>query len=298
MGSERTAPGDDRSGHDIVLTIVGHLGFAEDDTPFGHAVNLGGSGYACARGASAVRPERVGLMARVGEDFDMDALRRLGVDIEGVTVTPGRSPRLRITQHSDDHRSFESSLGVAVDPPTEHFPSRYLSARHFHLATMPPPQQLEWLGRIRELTDGSTISVDMFEPTAIESPEESRQLCYRSDLAFMNAQEHRLLFTDRPAPDAPMIIKRGKDGAAYISSDGVREVHAPQVHAVDTTGAGEVLAGAFLSLHLAGVSVLDALRHAVEAASAKVTEFGVDGSHLRSALERIGDSVEKRLPLP
>jgi sugar/nucleoside kinase (ribokinase family) len=54
---------------------------------------------------------------------------------------------------------------------------------------------------------------------------------------------------------------------------------------VDTTGAGEVLAGAFLSMRAMGVPDPVALRHAVAVASAKVTEFGVDGPHLRRAIE-------------
>lgn len=34
---------------DVDVVIAGHFGFAEDHTPEGCAVNLGGSGYACGR---------------------------------------------------------------------------------------------------------------------------------------------------------------------------------------------------------------------------------------------------------
>ena len=54
----------------IALVLVGHVGFAEDHTRFGSSLSHGGSGYACAVGAGAGDPGRVGVVAHVGEDFD------------------------------------------------------------------------------------------------------------------------------------------------------------------------------------------------------------------------------------
>jgi len=56
------------------------------------------------------------------------------------------------------------------------------------------------------------------------------------------------------------------------------------VPVVDTTGAGDVLAGAFLALRSVGVDVRAALRHAVAIASASVVDFGVDGVDVQAAL--------------
>lgn len=279
----------------IELVIVGHFGFAEDRTPSGRAVNLGGSGYACAVGAGAGDPRRVGIVGNIGEDFDIAHIRRLGVDMAGAMRVAGKAPRLTITQYPSNERSFHSSLGVAALPEHCEFPAAYAGAKHVHLATMPPDQQLYWLRTVRRLGN-CRISVDMFEQTALAFPGESRTLCYSADLVFMNQKEHDLLFSAHPVPKGDIILKGGADGAA-IRSDGTWvHAHAPEVTAIDTTGAGEVLAGAYLSLRTLDVPIPDALRRAVEVASAKVTEFGVDGANLRAALRRVRMEVASALP--
>src|SRR5262245_25187014 len=161
------ARSDDDVGTEIDLVVVGHFGFAEDRTPHGRRRNLGGSGYACAVGVGAGRPERVGVVARIGDDFDTTALRRLGVDLHGAATTSGPAPHLTITQYSAVRRSFVAHLGVASEPATDAFPRRYLTADHVHLATMPPQHQFEWLAVIRRLMS-CRISVDMFEQSVVD----------------------------------------------------------------------------------------------------------------------------------
>jgi ribokinase len=279
----------------VDLVIVGHFGIAEDHTPAGSARSLGGSGYACAVGAGAGRPERVGIVAKIGEDFDPTAIDRLGVDRRGAVVVPGRAPHLTIVQHSATDRSFDSSLGVAAEPATAAFPRAYCTTGHLHIATMPLGEQRQWLSTARAVSR-CTVSVDMFEPMAAAHPDESRQLCYAADLVFMNEQEHRLLFTGYPMPGRQIVLKRGARGAGLRVNGQWTEVPAPPSRLVDSTGAGEVLAGAFLSLRAMGVPDEEALRHAVRAASAKVSEFGVDGEHLRRTLADIRAQVHNRRP--
>jgi ribokinase len=271
---------------DIALVIVGHVGFAEDHTRFGSSLSYGGSGYACAVGAGVGDLSRVGVVAHIGEDFDTDALAKLGVDLRGAVIVDGRAPRLTITQHSTTERSFRSELGVAAWPAIDAFPSAYASARHVHLATMPLAEQEQWLDLVRDRLPGAAVSVDMFEAIAAESPERCRELCSRADLVFANEVERRMLFGDRPLHSVEAVFKDGANGATMRSHGNVLCVPAPVCETVvDTTGAGEVLAGAFLSLCAMGVPDAVALQHAVTVASAKVTEFGVDGPHLRRAIE-------------
>jgi ribokinase len=274
----------------VQLVIVGHFGFAEDHTPFGSAVNLGGSGYACAVGAGVGDAGRIGIVANIGEDFDLEALDRLGVDKTGARVVAGKAPRLTITQHAANGRSFESVLGVAASSSVRLFPDSYTHADHVHLATMPPDEQLYWLRTVREMSE-CKISVDTFEASAAEFPEESRTLCYSADLVFMNEEERRLLFTTHAMPTVDVVLKHGAGGASYYSGGTRVHVSAPLAEAVDTTGAGEVLAGAFLSLRTLGVPVLRSLQYAVEAASAKVGEFGVDGEALKRTIRRIRTEI-------
>ena len=278
----------------IRLVIVGHLGFAQDATPRGSAVSLGGPAYACARGAAVVAAQGVGILARVGEDFNFPALGKLGVDLRGVNVLAGPSPRFSIRQYPDGYRAFESDLGVARDPAVDFFPKEYEAASHFHLATMPPVQQAEWLRFLRRRQPRSDVSVDMFEHNAAEHPDLCRALCRDADLDFLNKVECQLLFGEGPLPDVPMIIKGGAEGAWYRVQDSYHHIQAPQADAIDTTGAGEILAGVLLSLRTLGVEMTDALAYAVSVASAKVTEFGVDGAAVDAALAAVRDAIGER----
>ncbi len=217
----------------------------------------------------------------------MRALADLGVDLQGVSIVDGVSARFDIVQYPDNRRSVVSRLGVTDHAEAWDLPAEYTGARHFHLATMPLVQQRNWLVKLRGLPGRPRISVDMFENNAAEDPVESRRLCAAADLAFMNEDEWRTLFAGRPAPNRPVVIKRGGQGATYC--DQVRQfgVAAPSVEVVDTTGAGEVFAGVMLSLLLADAPLESALRHATEVASAKVSEFGVDGPNFTTALQRV-----------
>ncbi|KPH97632.1 PfkB domain protein [Actinobacteria bacterium OK074] len=274
---------------EVRLVIVGHVGFGVDRTPKGISRHLGGSGYACARGATVVDPERTGLVARVGEDFDRSTLKRLGVDLRGIkTVDGGTSARFEIFQYADNSRSVTSRLAVADHPDAWPLPPDYERAQHVHLATMPLEQQRAWLLRARAMPSRPRVSVDMFESNAEADPVAARWLCHAADLVFMNEEEEKILFSDQPLPSSELVdlvVKRGGRGASYVVGRREYESEAPGVEAVDTTGAGEILAGALLSLLLAGYSKETALRHATAVASAKVGEFGVDGGEFSAALQ-------------
>lgn len=267
----------------VDLVVIGHLARNEDRTPWGARVSNGGSAYYCAVGASFLDASRVGLVAPVGDDYQLVTLDRLGVDQRGVQRLSGSNPMFRLDQHLDGSRSFTARWGVAWDPRPWPLPDDYLSARHVHLATAPPAQQLAWLDTLRDLPGDRTLSADMFEHFAAASPERSREVCDKVDLVFLNETEQRLLGR---LTAAEVVVKLGSQGARYLTrgSRGPRVTTTP-VAAVDTTGAGDLLAGAFLIARLAGAAPVEALAGAVHIATASVREFGVDGAHLRYALD-------------
>ncbi len=266
------------------LLIVGHLASNEDRTVSGTKVSHGGSAYYCAVGAGMVDPALVGVVAPVGLDFDPSPLDRLGVDRRGVLVLAGATPRFVIHQHPDGSRRFSADWGVARDPKPWPLPADYLNARHVHLATAPPGQQLAWLDIARRLPSRPTVSVDLFEHFAMTFPQQSRQVRDAADLVFLNEEEHNLL--GLPA-GALAVIKLGASGARYVTPDAVTNLATATVDVVDTTGAGDLLAGVFLASHLKQVGPIEALARAVRAATASVTWFGVDGPHLHAARDRV-----------
>lgn len=274
----------------IDLILIGHFGFTEQDTPFGSATTVGGSGYSCSLGATVGCVDRTGVVAHIGEDFDVKLLEELGVDLRGAVAVPGSAPRLKITEYSATDRSYSGSLGVASWAATDVFPVEYEGTGHAHLATMPPEEQEIWINFLRSHSR-CTISVDMFEVWAHEVPDLCRRLCYLADFAFMNEQEHRLLFSDYPLPPGGVVIKKGAGGACLNIDGQWIHVDAPLSRPVDTTGAGEILAGSFLALRALGLGVEACLTYAVRLASAKVSEFGSNAASLKPVISGIRSDV-------
>jgi ribokinase len=277
----------------VRLVIVGHLALNEDRTPAGTKVSNGGSAYYCGVGASVLPPRRTGIVAPVGDDYDHSPLRRLGVDQRGVKVVPGgETPRFVIIQHADGSRSFEAKFGVADRAHIDAFPADYADTLHVHLATAPPPQQLAWLRRIHQLSPRPAVSVDCFEQYARDHPATSRQVCEAADLVFMNEEEYEILGGEAWDLSVPLILKRGDLGASYRAAGHEFHVSTTPLAVIDTTGAGDMLAGTFLALRLGGLAPVEALREATRAATASVSEFGVDGPKLAAVLQAIRESAK------
>ena len=220
------------------LVVVGHVG-----TSIVHAgavswTAAGGSGYAAAASAGALIGRRAGLVATVGQDFDLGPLRSRPVDLDGVTELPGPSAKLWVRQYDDGSRSFSAELGVAEVVRTGTFPARYLDAGYVHLGTAPPDQQLTWLEYLHERGCRALISADMFGHYVATYPTASREVCDGVDLIFMTQAEYDGLYGDAqlPVPKAPLVVKRGPAGARLLVDGHPQEVEAAQAQVVDPTG--------------------------------------------------------------
>lgn len=283
-----------RTGIHGPLVIIGHVGFATDQTARGAVTSAGGSGFAAAFAAAALL-DGVGLVAQVGEDFNLGVLSALGIGLEGISVLPGASARFRIEQPRDGSLSFTSDLGVAAEPRFDRFPEAYLQARFVHLGSAPPRQQLAWLEFLRARGCRAQVSVDMFEPFVAAEPEACREACARADFIFLNEAEYQGLYDGRTHPPVPVVRKHGPDGAEYLAAGIAYRIPAPPADEVDPIGAGEILAGAFLALRARGLAGEQALAYSVAAAARSVTEFGVAGPAVAGELERIRAELGSRL---
>lgn len=74
-----------------------------------------------------------------------------------------------------------------------------------------------------------------------------------------------------------LIITNGKDGIIYYKDGKNNFIKAPEVQAVDTTGAGDTFNGALSYFLDKGYEFHDACYHATYAASLSVTKFGAQG---------------------
>jgi ribokinase len=278
----------------IKLVIVGHIAFNEDRTPYGRRVSLGGSAYYCARGASILAGQGIGLVASIGREPLGNRLLELGVDLRGVMRRADQpTARFTVTQSAHNTREFEAHPGGAMQTRPQLLPSAYEEAEHFHLATMPPSEQMTWLRRLRRVNPAAAISIDTFEAYVEQAPAETRAVVEAADMIFANEQEaHRLAL--RGWLDRQLVLKLGARGAVLIA--GSHQIHAaaPRIRAVDTTGAGELLAGVLLAERTAGLDQEVALQHAVSVASASVSDFGVDHWAVHAALFRAREAMRPR----
>jgi len=71
-----------------------------------------------------------------------------------------------------------------------------------------------------------------------------------------------------------VIITRGGNGVRYVGIEGELELPAPNVNAVDTTGAGDTFLGLFLARFSAGYALKASLLFALVGASIQVTRTG------------------------
>jgi len=77
-----------------------------------------------------------------------------------------------------------------------------------------------------------------------------------------------------------LIVTLGEKGAALVGENNISYFEAPEVSAIDTTGAGDAFIGAFAFGLSSSKSVDDSIKLAVERASLSVTKKGTQSSYL------------------
>ena len=246
---------------------------------FDEEKSVGGSVYYCAIGArAALRDLGVGVVGNIGEDFPLDHLCQRGIDITGVKVSPQEpTAQFLLEQFPGNKRKFSAVRGAAEHVDTTIFPDTYRKAQYIHLSTGLPQHQMEWIKFFQNNHVPATLSADTFEQFVLDHPEKTRSVLAQIQLMFINEDELDYLREQGEVSyTIPTILKRGSQGAVYIENDYSVSIPAPAVTAVETTGAGDVLAGAFLALRSADMPIDKELEHAVAIASESVTKFGIE----------------------
>lgn len=77
-----------------------------------------------------------------------------------------------------------------------------------------------------------------------------------------------------------LIVTLGSKGAAFVSNNEVIKIEAPEVNAVDTTGAGDAFVGAFSAGIAKQLSTEEAIKLGVSIASQSVTKEGTQSSYI------------------
>jgi sugar/nucleoside kinase (ribokinase family) len=286
------------------LLVVGSIALDTLETPSGVAENvLGGSSLYFALAASLIRPLR--LLAPVGPDAE-DQVRRLlagrQVDPAGLSLVPAPTYRWHARQ----------SLGLNVD-----LGSRDSIYDHWQPKLPPGFRGWAFLGSMRvehqlaaavQLDRAELVAADAMRSYLVSAPASMSRLLEHCHWYFCNQQELVALAGADSDPDAcrrrwglrGICLKRGPGGATIHWEGGTEHVPALAGRPVlDTTGAGDALAGGFLArwLTIGGgpEALAEALVWGVACASLAIEELGLAGLARATPevlAERVGEVSE------
>lgn len=282
---------------DTMVDVVAHLPHEPvqgTDTPAQIAYRGGGSAANVAAWLAHLATP-VALVSRIGMDAlgdsAADELQRIGVQC-WLTRDPGSVTGTCIVLVSPDgERTMIPDVGANGRLSVDDLPERAFDAdQHLHLSGYALLRQgsraaarsaLE-----RALACGMTTSVDASSAAPMAETGSDLFLSWVAGVTiiFANADEARVLTGKSDASDAaadlarlcPLaIVKTGRGGAVAHDGQG-RNWQAPAdpVTAIDSTGAGDAFAAAFLSRWTTGAGVDEALAFAVEISGRAVGGVG------------------------
>jgi len=184
-----------------------------------------------------------------------------------------------------------SLKGVSHSLRPEELPEGF-AADALHVATKPVEFVKKYIGKekIVSYSPGSYV---------FEENHEIRSIAEKLDFLFLNEKEARKLESEGPIPlpRKALIITKGERGSLVITRSSKLAVSALHVErVVDTTGAGDVFAAAFLTTYLKTRDIVAAAKLASAAGAMAVTAPGgfvvLDRQTLEEAARRV--SVEMR----
>ena len=243
--------------------------------------SVGGNGantsFTLARMGSEV--SLVGAVGRDGEGEELLAiLHGVGVDVSGVKKVALPTPTTMALVKKTGERAFVHRPGASREALKKVVAMR--GYRHLHVANpfgVPALRTLapEFLKKARAA--GMTTSMDAGWDSRGEWGKVVLPCLDHLDLLFVNEEEARLITGTRSWQSAlklltagSVILKRGKKGAVVEGE----VVAGYRVEAIDSTGAGDVFAGAFLAAWTRGYSQREAADFANAAAAMSVQELG------------------------
>lgn len=223
----------------------------------------------------------VRLLGAVGDDeMGVDALETLraeGVDVSHVSTTPDAATGVAlivVDEAGENQIAVAAGANAAIGSDDVDAALEGLGLGGVVLASLEVPVDVVRAAAVRCRALGGTFVLNPAPAT-----KEAAALLPLADVVTPNEGELRLLGGDATSvraayPDLRVVCTRGNRGAEI---DGVTPIPAPDVRAVDTTGAGDCLNGVLAAGLLEGRALEDAVRRAVVAAAISVTRPGARG---------------------
>jgi sugar/nucleoside kinase (ribokinase family) len=265
---------------DIAIVLDGPLQ-PDDDAPA--RISIGGGGQAanfCAWTAALGEPAR--LVTRVGDD---EAGRRLVADLEarGVEVravwAAEPTGAIAVLIAPDGRRTMATQRGASVGlSPSDLEEPWFSDARLLHVPAYSlflEPLASSTRAAIRVVRDaGGMLAVDLSSASGLRSYGPSRMAYVLARLApevlFATQAEADTLAVPLESLAQVPVLKLGAGGVRVFG----HEITAPEVQAVDPTGAGDAFAAAFCAAWLHGAAPIEAAERGVQAATQSVLVAG------------------------
>ena len=250
------------------------LDFSEQRTPGRYAISFGGAtSLPFSIGEHAYTGVPAKLLSVVGPDaageFYREALTAAGVDAAGVKQH-SRAPtgRCLCFVTPDSQRTMRTYLGASAEMGgSDVVPSDFEGCGHAHVEgylLFDESLLVHVLATARD--QGCTVSLDLAAPEVVETARTRLPDLLREyvDMVFANEDEAAMFAgtEDEAAALAALaelcptaVVKLGARGALLAEGGETIAVPAKRVHAVDTTGAGDLWAAGFLFGMVNGHSV-------------------------------------------
>ncbi len=278
------------------LLVIGSVAFDAIETPFGETGKIVGGAASYISLATSMLHNNVGLVAVVGEDFDMDFVKNLndrGVDTTGLQIKSGEKSffwhgKYHMDMNSRDTITTELNVLGDFDPIV---PTNWKNPEFVMLGNLSPDVQLKTLERID--TRPKMVVLDTMNFWMDVALDTLKEVLKKIDVLTINDEEARQLSGEYSLVKAArviremgpkyLIIKKGEHGALLFGEE--EEIFfcpaLPLKEVFDPTGAGDTFAGGFIGyLAKVGKTDFESMKQAVIYGSAMasfcVEKFGTE----------------------
>lgn len=263
---------------------------------------LGGSAAHVALAASTVGA-KVAIVSSIGKDFPQEFLGMLkskGINLSGVVQREGQSAHFW-ADFADDGSMTNYALhfGVGNQLSQMHFSRLAEECRAVHLGILPPYLQRRFIRRVKGLKRLVSMTTIFHQAQTLRD----RILPQLSllDIIFLNAEEAIFLTGDEDLNPAVkklgelvplVVVTKGSEGCIINQGGKIQHVSSFPVKEVDSTGAGDSFAGAFLASYIQDSDIIQAAKWGNAAGAMNVQEIGCN-SLFRATHQELSDLISK-----
>jgi len=228
-----------------------------------------------------------GFIGCVGDDhfgkLILENFRRERVDVSHVKIVRRNTGFVIVISDAQGRYFMVANRGANLELKPENLDEKYISCAKLVHGSSLRSEIAKALGRKAKKFNVFS-SIDIGAELAHLGRSEVLEVLENYDFVFLNRTSYRLIFNVNPVrenllkyfPKGPkvLLITLGEDGV--LVCDGKRVIHVPavKVKVVDTVGAGDAFAAAFLVYFLKTEDLEIAAKYAVAAAAFKIQKIG------------------------